>query len=65
MAPQRLALEITEIFRTGRLDVESMSMNRLRGFGVRSGIDDFGHGQMSPADLSGLPIDSLVTDRTP
>lgn len=62
--PQKLMLEITEtaIF----LDPEhALSMiRRLRGLGIKIGLDDFGTGFSSLSYLQKLPLDELKIDRS-
>jgi EAL domain-containing protein (putative c-di-GMP-specific phosphodiesterase class I) len=62
LAPDRLALEITE---TGLLvDLETVGevIRALRGLGVRLALDDFGVGYSSLAHLHRVPLDALKLD---
>ncbi len=64
VAPELLALEITESSvladpaRTGAV------LERLSAMGVRLSIDDFATGYSSPAHLRRLPVDEIKIDRS-
>jgi diguanylate cyclase len=62
--PHMLTLEITEDTvmsdRERCLDV----LHRLRGFGIRVSVDDYGTGHSSLAYLRELPVDELKLDRS-
>jgi diguanylate cyclase (GGDEF)-like protein/PAS domain S-box-containing protein len=61
--PKRIELEILENDLIEDFDAVIGNMNRLRAFGVRFSIDDFGVGYSSINYLSKLPVDTLKIDR--
>jgi diguanylate cyclase (GGDEF)-like protein len=62
VAPRDLVLELTE---HAAVDEEHLPMlTRLRGFGVRIAIDDFGSGFSSLGQSTRLPLDLLKLDRS-
>ncbi len=63
IAPQRLEVEITESALMHDLFVAKRALERLRGFGIRVSIDDFGTGFSSFEYLQHLPITGLKIDR--
>lgn len=64
IAPDSLAIEITETMLMDNLDTAVATMNRLRAVGVQIHIDDFGTGYSSLSYLHSLPIDALKIDRS-
>lgn len=64
IAPQSLAIEITESMLMENIDVAVSTMNRLRAMGVDIHIDDFGTGYSSLSYLQSLPIDAIKIDRS-
>jgi diguanylate cyclase (GGDEF)-like protein/PAS domain S-box-containing protein len=64
LAPDRLALEITEtVLMEDMLQGEAVA-NRLRALGVQLEIDDFGVGYSSLSYLHRLPVQALKLDRS-
>ena len=63
IAPQLVALEITESAMLGDLDEAIATMRALKDLGVTLTIDDFGTGYSSLASLQRLPLDQLKIDR--
>ena len=63
LAPQLLALELTETLLADEPTIAVEILNQLRATGVRIEIDDFGKGYSSLSRLSSLPIDGLKIDR--
>ena len=63
LAPERLALEITESGVMRNPDVALQTMRELRELGVALGLDDFGTGHSSLAYLREFPLDSLKIAR--
>jgi EAL domain-containing protein (putative c-di-GMP-specific phosphodiesterase class I)/GGDEF domain-containing protein len=63
LPPSRLTLEITETSRIADYGAACAVMDRLRQFGVRLSIDDFGVGAASLETLLLLPFDELKIDR--
>ena len=61
--PRRLYLEITENIMIVSGDQANRIMSRLREFGIRISIDDFGAGYSSLRYLQELQIDILKVDR--
>ncbi|MBA2506242.1 MAG: EAL domain-containing protein [Thermoleophilaceae bacterium] len=62
--PPRLCLEITESQAVGD-DAETMlTIERLKGLGVKIAIDDFGSGYSTLTYLNRLPLDQLKIDRS-
>ena len=64
IAPQSLAIEITESMLMENIDVSISTMHRLRRLGVDIHIDDFGTGYSSLSYLQSLPIDAIKIDRS-
>ena len=64
IAPDRLALEITESAIMDDPRRAQMTLERLHGMGLRLSIDDFGTGYASLAYLKALPVDELKIDRS-
>ncbi|MEM9203724.1 MAG: EAL domain-containing protein [Actinomycetota bacterium] len=64
VAGDRLTLELTE---TQVMDDQLLAdsvLGRLRQFGVRSSIDDFGTGHSSLASLQSLPVSEIKIDKS-
>src|SRR5439155_21318749 len=62
--PTALCLEIAENAVGEHLQRATGTLDRLRGLGVGIGIDDFGTGGTSHADLRRMPLDELKVDRS-
>jgi diguanylate cyclase (GGDEF)-like protein len=62
--PQRLVFEITETAAVRDFAKAEQWMNRLRGFGCRFALDDFGSGYASFSCLRSLPVDFVKIDGT-
>ena len=63
LAPQQLALEITESMAMQHPELVLETRARFEQLGVRIGLDDFGTGYSSLAYLKRFPIDDLKIDR--
>lgn len=61
---QRLEIEITETCLHENLPLVRSMVTSLRNQGVRIGLDDFGKGYSSFAQLQSLPFDRLKIDRS-
>jgi diguanylate cyclase (GGDEF)-like protein/PAS domain S-box-containing protein len=61
--PHSLVLEITESAMMQRTDAMLRTLEQLRSFGVRLGIDDFGMGYSSLSYLHRFPVDILKIDK--
>jgi predicted signal transduction protein with EAL and GGDEF domain len=61
--PHRIEIEILENDLIEDFDAVVENMNRLRAFGIRFSIDDFGVGYSSINYLNRLPVDTLKIDR--
>jgi len=59
----RLELRVTESVLIRDFDRVASTLRRLRGLGVRIGMDDFGTGYLSLAYLRKLPFSSIKIDR--
>jgi diguanylate cyclase (GGDEF)-like protein len=59
----RLCLELTESTLMDNFDAAVALLNRLRAYGIKIAIDDFGSGYSSLAYLSRLPVDQLKIDK--
>jgi predicted signal transduction protein with EAL and GGDEF domain len=59
-----IELEITESVALGDLSHTKSSLERLRAFGVRIAIDDFGCGFSNLSQLTQIPFDTLKIDRS-
>lgn len=62
--PQRVTLELTE---TQMMDDPALAhsvLSRLRDFGIRGSVDDFGTGHSSLANLQSLPVHEIKIDRS-
>jgi diguanylate cyclase (GGDEF)-like protein len=64
VAPDRLALEITEGALMEHTSRNDSLLAELKGIGVRISIDDFGVGYSSLAYLKRFPVDILKLDRS-
>ncbi len=62
--PCNITLEITESALLKSFDDTRMKMQKLKQFGVRFSIDDFGTGFSSLAYLKQLPVDEIKIDRS-
>ncbi len=60
---QRLELEITESLLISDTDEVLGKLNRLRKYGVRMAMDDFGSGYSSLSYLARFPFDKIKIDR--
>lgn len=63
LAPERLAVEVTESALMDDIREVRTAFERLRTLGVRVAIDDFGTGYSSLARLQHLPVDVIKLDR--
>jgi diguanylate cyclase (GGDEF)-like protein len=64
LAPERIALEVTESAVMGKPDAAIQVLRRLADMGIDLAIDDFGVGQSSFAYLRRLPVRELKIDKT-
>jgi EAL domain-containing protein (putative c-di-GMP-specific phosphodiesterase class I) len=64
LAPHRLELEITENVLLINSKKVVATFNRLRDFGVRIALDDFGAGHSSLSYLRQFPFDNIKIDRS-
>jgi EAL domain-containing protein (putative c-di-GMP-specific phosphodiesterase class I) len=64
LAPECLALEITESVLMHDLEVAIVRLQELKGLGVHLAIDDFGTGYSSLAYLRQMPIDAVKIDKS-
>ncbi len=64
LAPERLTLELTESVLMQDVDAIAMTLDALKGLGIRLAIDDFGTGFSSLSYLRRFPIDELKIDRS-
>jgi EAL domain-containing protein (putative c-di-GMP-specific phosphodiesterase class I) len=62
--PSRITFEITEEAATANLQKTSRLADKLRAFGFRIALDDFGAGSRAFRYLSALPIDMIKIDWT-
>jgi diguanylate cyclase (GGDEF)-like protein len=63
LEPQYLELELTETSLMDNAELTIETLRRLRNFGIKISIDDFGSGYSSLSYLKKLPIDRLKIDR--
>ncbi len=64
LAPERLALEVTETVLADHSDVTTAKLQAMADVGVRIHIDDFGTGYSSFAQLGRFPFHGLKIDRS-
>ncbi len=64
LAPGRLELEVTESIIINDMDRAVGILRRLRNYGIRISMDDFGTGYASLATLQAFPFDKLKIDRS-
>ena len=64
VAPELLKIEITESVVMEDAQTAVMMLNRLKQFGVRISLDDFGTGHSSLGYLRQLPIDEIKIDQS-
>lgn len=64
IAPERLAIELTEGVLVTQPEVSRMRLNALRAAGFQVMLDDFGDGFSSIGYLRRLPFDALKIDRS-
>lgn len=64
LAPEQLAIELTESALIDGNPTTEASLQRLRDLGIRIGLDDFGTGFSSLAYLKRFPISFLKVDRS-
>jgi diguanylate cyclase len=64
LAPECLALEITESVLMHDLELGIVRLNELKRLGVHLAIDDFGTGYSSLAYLRQMPIDAVKIDKS-
>lgn len=62
--PAEICLEITESAVIEDVHTTLQSLRSLRALGVRLGIDDYGAGYTSLANLKAFPIDTIKIDRS-
>lgn len=62
--PALIRIEITETVLMRNVEEHAQTLRRLREFGVKVSIDDFGTGHSSLSYLKDLPIDCLKIDRS-
>jgi EAL domain-containing protein (putative c-di-GMP-specific phosphodiesterase class I) len=63
VAPELLELEITESVVMDEPKIVIDALNRLKGYGIKVAIDDFGIGFSSLSYLQQLPLDRIKVDR--
>ncbi|MCJ2124188.1 EAL domain-containing protein [Methylobacterium sp. J-077] len=64
LSPDRLELEVTESVIINDMERAISILRRLKGFGVRISMDDFGTGYASLATLQAFPFDKMKIDRS-
>ncbi len=64
LAPGRLELEVTESIIINDMARAVGILRRLRNYGIRISMDDFGTGYASLATLQAFPFDKLKIDRS-
>lgn len=63
LEPGYLTLEVTETALIGQFEESAATLGRLRKFGVKVVVDDFGTGYASFKYLKMLPVDGIKIDR--
>jgi diguanylate cyclase (GGDEF)-like protein len=64
LSPDRLELEVTESIIINEMARAVGILRRLKSFGIRISMDDFGTGYASLATLQAFPFDKLKIDRS-
>jgi excisionase family DNA binding protein len=64
LAPERLALEVTETVLIEKTTSPTATLQRLKDTGVRLLLDDFGTGYSSLNYVKHLPVDAIKVDRS-
>lgn len=64
LAPERIALELTEVGPVADLPGAAEALTTLRKGGCRIAVDDFGAGYSSLAYLKSLPVDVVKLDKS-
>ncbi len=64
MDPKNLVIELTETALIENADTAVAMLDRIREFGVRVHLDDFGNGYSSLSYLQRFPIDRLKIDKS-
>ncbi|HYM35749.1 MAG TPA: EAL domain-containing protein, partial [Steroidobacteraceae bacterium] len=64
ISPQRLVFEVTESAVMRETKHAIATMERLRQYGVRFSVDDFGTGFSSLVQLKQLPVDEIKIDKS-
>lgn len=64
LSPDRLELEVTESIIINDMARAVGILRRLKGYGIRISMDDFGTGYASLATLQAFPFDKLKIDRS-
>jgi len=64
LSPERLELEVTESIIINDMARAVGILRRLRSYGIRISMDDFGTGYASLATLQAFPFDKLKIDRS-
>lgn len=64
LRPERLQIEITESVLMMDDPLTALTLNRLRGIGLKIALDDFGTGQSSLSYLQKFPFDKIKIDQS-